>query len=71
VRAGEAYHDVGTLDGYRAAIRMLAERDTDAASARAADAPAPRATTLDGAVPTTDLPGSARAFRSTLQETRG
>jgi hypothetical protein len=26
VRAGESYVDVGTLDGYRAAIRILSER---------------------------------------------
>jgi glucose-1-phosphate thymidylyltransferase len=37
VRAGEAYVDVGTLNGYRAAMRLLAERR----SAASADEPPP------------------------------
>jgi dTDP-glucose pyrophosphorylase len=34
-KSGEAYVDVGTLEGYRAAIRLLAERDARDALARA------------------------------------
>jgi hypothetical protein len=36
VKVGQAYVDVGTLDGYRAAMKMLAEIDT--ASPRDGDA---------------------------------
>jgi glucose-1-phosphate thymidylyltransferase len=34
VRAGEAYVDVGTLDGYRQAIKVLAERPQGRAEVR-------------------------------------
>ena len=39
VHAGERYVDVGTLDGYRAAIQLLAERDRELAETDAAGAP--------------------------------
>jgi dTDP-glucose pyrophosphorylase len=63
VRAGEAYHDVGTLDGYRAAIRMLAERD-DERDAHAGD---------DGVRAAANGAGLVAAGRAPtpLQETRG
>ncbi|MGI9115600.1 MAG: nucleotidyltransferase [Chthoniobacterales bacterium] len=35
VRAGESYVDVGTLDGYRSAIRLLSERSKEATEALA------------------------------------
>jgi len=33
VKAGEGYHDIGTLEGYRAAVALLAEREPKPAPA--------------------------------------
>lgn len=54
VRAGESYVDVGTLQGYRTAMTLLAERDGVAADPAPADARRPSAPSLSRTVE--DLP---------------
>jgi glucose-1-phosphate thymidylyltransferase len=50
VKAGEAYVDVGTLNGYRAAMRLLADAPGAAPTATTAVSPARRAGSLEAAV---------------------